>query len=561
MCAASRVLSVTPTTYETDTSAATPERRRSSFTVFIVSLLAFFGAIAIWSAATPLLAAPDEPSQIVKAAAVAHGELTSVCYYVVGSTTSACDTNTSGAVGFENLPTFWALVRAPDSLDPPHSQICFKDKKQGVGVIPASCARSLNAPATPDEIAVGYNKSASTYQARYPPLYYEIVGLPTHFSGSTVDVYLMRLVSALLSALFLALALTAIVIYSANRLLIGGLVIATTPMVLFLAAVVNSSGLEITAAIAFWVGGVILVTEHLDAPPVGLVAITGLSAVILELVRPLSPFWLAISGVVLLMVCERHALVHALRRRSVQIALGLIAVFGVAAIWWIAAMHSTDLNLAANPGVPSSVSMTTILETAFRHNRYYLPDMVGVFGWFDTYAPGFSYVIWYVLVCGVVLAAALRSVRMAIVLGLFVIAILILPPLIEASHARIDGYTWSGRDLLPFAVGLPILAAAALGRGTAISARLSRRAIRFVVVAAAIAQLGAFYEALRRYAVGTNGPLFGFILHPSWHPAIGIVAALALELAAIVVLSLCYARAASMVGREMTSTDEFAQAS
>lgn len=521
----------------------------------MTALLAFLGAIAIWSAATPLLAAPDEPSQIVKAAAVAHGELTSVCYYVVGSTTSACNSNTTGAVGFENLPTFWALVRAPDSTDPQHSQICFKDKKYGVGVLPASCARSLNSPPTPSEIAVGYNKSASTYQARYPPLYYEIVGLPSHFAGSTIDVYLMRLVSALISALFLALALTAIVIYSANRLLIGGLVIAATPMVLFLAAVVNSSGLEISAAIAFWVGGVILVTERLDAPPPGLVAIVGLSAVILELVRPLSPFWLAISGAVLLMVCERHALALALRRRSVQMALGLVAVFGIAATWWIVAMHSTDLNLAANPGVPSSVSMTTILETAFRHNRYYLPDMVGVFGWFDTYAPGFSYVIWYALVCGAVLAAALRSARMAAVLGLFVVAILILPPLIEASHARIDGYTWSGRDLLPFAVGLPILAAASLGSRAPLSEKMSRRAIRFVIVAAAIAQLGAFYEALRRYAVGTNGPLFGFILHPTWHPAIGIPAALVLELVAIVALSVCFAVTAGLVRLRAPSTD------
>jgi hypothetical protein len=42
-------------------------------------------------------------------------------------------------------------------------------------------------------------------------------------------------------------------------------------MVLFLAGVVNPSGLEISSAIAVWMTGVVLVTEHLAGPPKGLV--------------------------------------------------------------------------------------------------------------------------------------------------------------------------------------------------------------------------------------------------------------------------------------------------
>ena len=546
---------VTPIPREPGKQHLRTRRRHSSVGVFAIALIGFFGAIAIWSAATPLLAAPDEPSQIVKAASVAHGQLTAVCYYVVGSATSQCDSNTASAAGFVNLPAFYALVRAPDTADPAHSQICFKKKTGVLGELPASCARSLNTPATAAEIALGYNKSASTYQARYPPLYYEVVGLPSHFSGSTIDVYLMRLLSGLLSAIFLALALTAIVVYSSNRALIGGLVIAATPMVFFLASVVNSSGLEISSAIAFWVTSAILVTERLHSPPRGLVAMVGVSAVTLELVRPLSPFWLAVSGVVLLTVCEGRAMRSALHKRSVQVALGSIAVFAVLAIWWVVSMHSTDLYTGLNSGVPASVPMSTILETAFRHNVYYLPDMIGVFGWFDTYAPGFSYAIWYVLICATVLVAAARSRRMATVLTLFVIAILILPVAIVASHAHIDGYTWSGRDLLPFAVGLPILAAASLGRGRKVSGVLVGRVVQLVVIAAAVAQLGAFYEALRRYSVGTRGPLFGFIAHPIWRPAIGIPGALALELVAIIVLSICFVAASRLVGCGVDASD------
>ena len=42
-------------------------------------------------------------------------------------------------------------------------------------------------------------------------------------------------------------------------------------------------------------------------------------------------------------------------------------------------------------------------------------------------------------------------------------------------------------------------------------------------------QFLAFYETLRRYAVGTHGAMIGFLFHPSWHPYIGIIPALALE--------------------------------
>ena len=45
--------------------------------------------------------------------------------------------------------------------------------------------------------------TVSTYVGRYPPLYYAIVGLPSLAWHTDVAGYLMRLVSGLLSVLFL----------------------------------------------------------------------------------------------------------------------------------------------------------------------------------------------------------------------------------------------------------------------------------------------------------------------------------------------------------------------
>jgi hypothetical protein len=37
-----------------------------------------------------------------------------------------------------------------------------------------------------------------------------------------------------------------------------------------------------------------------------------------------------------------------------------------------------------------------------------------------------------------------------------------------------------------------------------------------MLVGGAIANFLGFYEALRRYTIGTRGSIFGFVLHPDW---------------------------------------------
>ena len=467
-----------PSPTPVDPPAFVPARTRDpklrGLRIFAIAFVVFFGAGAIWSAATPLLGAPDEPSQIIKSASVVRGVWTAYCWVDAsfrggtGGPEGCPFVDPSNAYGFEEgLPQFYDLVRSPDldpahsqSFDEAHSQVCFTHAK---GVIPASCARSLDRSPTAVDVVHGYTKFNQTYQARYPPEYYAVVGLPSLFDGSTIDLYLMRLVSAALSAIFLALAFTSAVIYSRNRLIILGLALAVTPMVFFLGAVVNSSGLECSTAIAFWTAGVILFTERLATPPRGLIAIAAFSAAAFESARALSPFWLGLSALALLACVNWTELKHGLRQRSLWFGTAFVVVFGALAVWWIVAEHATDLYFAKNPGLPASVSTSTILRVAFERNSFYLPDMVGVFGWFDTYAPVVTYVIWYSLVFLAMIGVAIRSMRRGIVLITMFVALLVLPAIIETSHAHTYGYTWSGRDALPFAVGLPILAAATLG--------------------------------------------------------------------------------------------------
>jgi hypothetical protein len=301
-------------------------------------------------------------------------------------------------------------------------------------------------------------------------------------------------------------------------------------MVFFLGGVVNPAGLEASAGISVWTTGAILVLERLDDPPPGLVAALAVSASVLELVRALSPFWLALTAVVLLAVASKDGIRSGLRRHDVRAWLAVVSVIGALAVAWILSERSYDV-YSTTP-VSYALPESTILEYSFLHNDYYLPGMIGVFGWFDTYAPTFTYVVWYALVGFVTLAASVVGrLRDAVTMALFVAAILVVPVAISTSQVHRYGFTWAGKDTLPFAVGLPIVAAVLVGRETV--ARHRARMAGIVALLAFLAQGAAFFEMLRRYAVGTDGPDFGFLLHPVWTPPVSLPGVLAVEVLAL----------------------------
>ena len=489
-----------------------------------------FAATALWSIATPLFAAPDEPVHIVKAAAVVRGEL-------LGNLADG----PASPFGLVRVPEYYALLRWPGS-NAAHSRICFHSHPS----LPASCVIAADSGPSAAAALAGATRQAWIYNARYPPLYYAIVGLPTLFGQGNGALYAMRLVSAFLSALFIALAVSCVHRYSRAHLVYLGLMLATTPMVLFLGAVVNPSGFEIAVGICLWTSAAVLVTEHLAAPPRALLALVGLSASIFVLIRSLSPLWLALIAVLLLALADRSALRRALARSDVRLVLGVIAIVSSAALVWIVKEHATDVYSGAQQlisQVPKGTSNATILSTAFLRNSFYFPDMIGVFGWFDTWAPAFTYLVWYFLVGLASLAGALfGGFRRAAVLFSLLVLLVVVPTLASASQARQHGYIWSGRDALPLAVGLPILASACCA--PVLSRRLSlstarghlrwRRLFGAAVVLTMLSQFGAFYEALRRYSVGTKGPVFSFIAHPSWRPPLGVPLLLAAELLVLV---------------------------
>jgi hypothetical protein len=458
--------------------------------VFVVALVLAFVNMAAWSLATPLFASPDEPAHVARAAALVRGE-------IIGQTIGSA----------ANPSTRVTVPKTYSEGETYRNCFAFKD------ATPASCAGQLQGSSVPT--------ATTTYVGRYPPLYYAIVGLPSLLTASPSGVYLMRLMSALLNATFLALAVFAVVKWSSSRLLLIGLILAITPMTFFLGGVVNPSGFEITSATCVWTAGLIIALERLRSPPAGLVAVFTASTAGLLLARGLSPLWVFLTLIVLVLMAEREGLRGLFRRRAAYWALAILVPSGVFSLAWIITVRANDLH-PLNSRPPANESSIHILGTAIAATPSWLAQEIGWFGWLDTRSPILTYAIWIVLLALAVLGAFwFSSLRYSIVLGLLIVVVLVVPVFISFIEARRLGFPWQGRYILPMTVGVPLTAMALLDRKKRFGSPNAR--VKAAICAAiGVAQFGAFAEALRRYTVGVHGPID--YLHGVWQPPLGALA-------------------------------------
>ncbi len=473
--------------------------------VLLAAFVVFFAATALWSLETPLISAPDEQVQVAKAAAVVRGEL--VGHLIDGP---------SSPNGIVTIPAAYANLG--------YLVTCYQFNAN----TPASCAPAFhNATGTVPDII---------YDARYQPLYYAIVGIPSLFTDSALGIYLMRLVSAALSAVFLALAVMAVVTWSRSRLLLAGIAVAATPSVLFFAGVVNPSGLEISIGICLWTCLLILARERLKDPPAGLVALVAISGGIESLVRSISPFWVALIFLVALAVADWSQLREFLRLPMVWVAGGFTAVCGAVGTAWVLVEHSLNVLPGATRLPPKISEGHLLVEELLRAAQLYT-EMVSRFGWLSAPSPEVTYLLWAGLLgLLMVLAFATNSVRSCTMLVLVVIAVVAIPMVISASQARRLGIIWQGKDTLPFAVGVPLLASSMLSTSVLASSRsLTTRLVGVVAASAGLGTLVALWGDLRRNAVGDAGPALSFF-GARWQPPLSIAGTLALGLFVTTVL-------------------------
>ena len=453
-----------------------------------------FGALfligALWSVASPLFSIPDEPAHVVRAAAVARGQL--VGQERVGEgPTDQCVRDVAGPTTgpvtciYFTLPAiFGAGYGVPG---------CFSYTPD----VTADCAPDLRGSTSTARVA---STSGSN-----PPLYYFVVGLPSLVFRSAFGVHLMRLASAAAAAALLASAFVSARAVGGGRVAPAGVLVAATPMVLYLAGSVNPNGFEAAAAIGLWAAGTALLGGSEDRRLPVRAAVAGIA---LALTRPLSPLWTAMIGLTLVAATPGPLLRQRGRDRRLRRAGAAIVVgAGVGSAW-----HLLAQPLGGSLGGGSNLGPGAHLRQSLGATMHRLANIVGELGWLDTPAPALAVVIWLGFV-GFFLVAALSTAppRPAVVLIGLVAAVVAVPVALEVSQAPRLGLVWQGRHALPLAVGVPLLAAVLAGP---LLEGAGRRVLAVTAVATAVGHAAVFWWGLRRYSVGFDH-LFGPV---RWSP-------------------------------------------
>jgi Predicted membrane protein (DUF2142) len=322
-------------------------------------------------------------------------------------------------------------------------------------------------------------------------------------------------VTVLITALFVAFAVRALSRTASPRVALVGLAVALTPMVLSFGSAVNPTAPETAGAIATWACGLVLVSELRAGkePDRGLVIQLGIAASALVLARQISMFWLAFIALILAALLGRDAL-RRLWRSSARIWAAVVAGCVAAQLLWI--VFADGLDLSVPIGFEPTLSNTDLVrETVGRAGGFYL-EMLGNLGWLDTTLPGLTYLLLTAALGALVLLAIGVGTRPYVIAMLAAIAITVVTPIVlEAWQYQTYGLYWQGRYTLPIAVGVPLLAAFALQSETGRRVLLRGWLVPALGGMLVVAHVLAFYQALRRWSVGANGPVF-YWLHPDW---------------------------------------------
>lgn len=473
--------------------AARRRDRRRWWTAF--TLLGLFGVV--WVALTPMIGQPDEAAHAQRAAAVASGEWT--------GRTERTDPRERSL--FVRTVTRVTVPEAYATLDELVPWFVFPPLR------PAVEAPALSDRRDPAE--------ARTYVGTYPPLPYLLIGLPARVLPPREALYGMRLVSVLLCAALYASALVAARRADPSGVTVVGTVAAMTPVALWLAAGIGSSGLEIAAAVLTWTAGLDLFGgEGRDAVDRRAVARLALGAGILLLTRPLGPVFVVIAiTTVAATTWDRDRLRLLAGDASVRVAAGvLVAAAGVAVAWVL-----LEDPLASIQGRPVfGLGLAEALGEALGLVPERTGQMVGVIGWLDTPIPAPVRVAWVAVVLGLlaVAIAVAPQRRPQVTLAVLLVAVVTVPVVAEAVRAAEYGFGWQGRYALPMAAGVPIVSGWVIGTSVTGPRLLAPWVRAVVVVGFGAAQLVTVLTGMTRWSTGERWPPSVPLDGLPWVPAV-----------------------------------------
>lgn len=471
--------------------------RRNGRKLFFQLFGLFSLLISLWALATPLMAFPDEPAHTIKAAAVVRNQIT-------------VQEGMSFGHGIH--------VKVPAYIANLDAQRCYKYRPD----TPAGCAPAVPSNDTYETIGV-------TTAGTYNPMYYGIVGLPSLWLSGAPALYAMRIVSSILTAVFLAAGFTALSRFLRPQIPVLLASVSMTPMVLFLGSGINPNSLEVAATMAAFCGFIVLL-DNAHRPRAVLPAVVTVvtASTILANTRQVSLVWLLCALIVGLSFYRRPSIVAAFRNRYVLIAVAATIPGVVLGIVWILLMLNAPASAGVAPigiinpmpGVRADQGFVTMVDRFFG----FFPQYVGVMGWLDSRLPDAVQMFWnFLFVVALLLPIAVRPLRGTAGYWLALALLVLIPAILQAQLVTSMGFIWQGRYNLPLFLVL-LIASGIACRHWRISQSDSAKRIGRIVLLAAVAAHGlAFAHILRRYVVGirelANWQIM--ITNPEWQPPLG----------------------------------------
>jgi hypothetical protein len=346
----------------------------------------------------------------------------------------------------------------------------------------------------------------------FPPYAYLLPALALKASDHTLPaLWWTRVASALPSLVFLLLA--AALLWSRTGWSLIGLLFATTPMVLFTSSVMNSSGFEITACLAFAASVLRISREPARTPPWvwGAFAATGALAIVSW---PLGLVFVAADLVLLGGLLGRAGLRELRETRRGPITVGISALVAAGALWLV---YSRVAGLGAakfgiSPVWPS-------LQQGINQLPEVLREAVGNFGLLTVQLPLAAHWIWWLAVAALVGTALWLGVRRErwITAAVTLLA-LAFPVVFYAWFDRFTGFQVQGREVLPLLMLIPLVAGEVVHRRCVAIA--SRRAARLTLggVVVGIGAFQAYAWWFNARATAGAAHTLRFYAHASWSP-------------------------------------------
>ncbi len=479
---------------------------RRAWKVAALFVIPYLMLMLSWGFSNPAGAAPDESDHLIKAIGMAS--------FDIGTRYTGPGLKTGGLPARRNA-SISRVIPVPANLVPDGFSCTAFSPKRSAACLPTHFVTSTAVVHRVDPLG------------SYPPFLYLPMGLVATQASQPVAAFLVvRVFCLLVCAVLLLLGAAHLARVLGGRALLGAFV-GLTPMAVFSASAVTTSGIEICAAFAT----ACIVVASLRRPDSMNEAgthwlLAGVGATLI-LSRQLGGVTFGLLMLLLLARLGPTFFWRIAKRRQLSFlgALAILLIAGVAvAVWERAYDNPFMVGSAFSPGSLSAFAGrgVGILRTG-----------VAQFGWLDTSVPGWFIAAWTSL-CVVMLAAAAVAARRAdrwtlivwlllvLAVGFFTYATVFFP-----IHSGLQG-----RHLLAVFALLPLLA------GVVIAERMERwniAANRIIfggvgIVMAAL-QFLALYINARRYAVGTDGPLW-FLPVSTWQPPLGYTPWLVLGLLA-----------------------------